>query len=70
MVDWWLIVIAVIVPVILVGINLIILARYLDPEDRRGHLLSKIFIVRCLGHSTAKLPLIFHSLSVIRIAHS
>ncbi|CAE7887522.1 unnamed protein product, partial [Symbiodinium sp. KB8] len=32
MVDWWLIVIAVIVPVILVGINLIILARYLDPE--------------------------------------
>lgn len=47
MVDVALVVVAVLAPVILVFINLIILAKYVDPEHASGHYISKLFVVRC-----------------------
>lgn len=45
MVDVALIVVSVIVPLILVFVNLVILAKYLDPSATSGHYLAKLMIV-------------------------
>ena len=45
MVDIALIVFAVIVPILLIAFNLIILARYIDPQAAAGHFLAKLMIV-------------------------
>ena len=45
MVDIALIVFACIVPVLLSGFNLIVLARYIDPQAAAGHFIAKIMIV-------------------------
>ena len=45
MVDIALIVFAVLVPLLLIAFNLIVLARYIDPQAAAGHFLAKIMIV-------------------------
>lgn len=46
MVDVWLIILAVICPFVLTFLNVVILARYIDPAHAKGHYLSKAVIVR------------------------
>lgn len=41
-----LICLAVIVPCILVFFNVIVLAKYIDPEAAAGHYIAKLFLVR------------------------
>lgn len=44
-VDWFLIVIAVIVPIVLVFMNLVIMRYFLSPEVK-GHYIGRAFVVR------------------------
>ncbi len=48
MVDISLIVIACIVPVVLCVINVVIMAKYIDPEAAAGHYTAKLMIVSTL----------------------
>lgn len=45
MVDAWLIILAVVVPFVLLFINLLILAKYVDPEHAKGHWFAKAFVL-------------------------
>ncbi len=49
MVDAALIVTAVIIPVVLLAANLVLLAKYIDPQHAAGHYISKFVLV----HATA-----------------
>lgn len=52
MVDVWLIIIAIVVPVVLTAINIVILAKFIHPQDVSDWL-SKVVVVRmlCVLHS-------------------
>lgn len=45
MVDVWLIIIAIVVPVVLTAINIVILAKFIHPQDVSDWL-SKVVVVR------------------------
>ena len=49
MLDVSLIVFAIVVPLVLVLANLVILAKFIDPQAAAGHWVAKIMLVRARG---------------------
>ena len=51
MVDVWLIILAVVMPFVLTFMNVVLLARYIDPAHAKGHFASKgVIVSEMRGH--------------------
>ena len=46
MISIALLVVSIISPIVLVFVNLVILAKYVDPQHAAGHYTAKLFVVR------------------------